>query len=158
MRILFKRLPFLLIVLILITGCSSPGSQPLSDEEILEKVAPYLDQLVYQDPENYDSMNDFLMANLGLDDTTVESATLYMGAPNQNTGYFLMLTPVKDADTKRIETSLDARGEAMAKTAQMGYTQGYAGYSIIQAQGRFFLVMQEDADRYRELVQLVSEL
>lgn len=153
-----KLLPLLLIVLLFSFGCSLSKSHSLSDEEILEKVAPYLEQLVYQDPENYTSMDDFLTANLGLDSKSVESVTLYMGAPNQNTGYFLMLTPTKDADKELIEAALETQGEAMAKTAQMGYTQGYAGYSVLETQGRYFLVMQADAERYNELVQLLSEL
>ena len=69
-----------------------------------------------------------------------------------------MLTPTEDADLEAIQTRLEETGESMAKTAQMGYTQGYAGYSVLQTQGRFFLVMQADADRYHELVQLLSEL
>ena len=69
-----------------------------------------------------------------------------------------MLTPAKDADLESIEASLEAKGDSMAKTAQMGYTQGYSEYSVLQTQGRFFLVMQADADRYDELVQLLSEL
>lgn len=157
MRML-KLFPALLLAVFLAVGCASSNQQTLSDEDILEKVAPYLEQLVYQDPELYSSTDEFLLANLGLDSTAVESAVLYMGAPNQNTGYFLMLTPTQDADLESIQTRLEETGESMAKTAQMGYTQGYAGYSVLQTQGRFFLVMQEDAQRYNELVQLLSEL
>lgn len=157
MRML-RLFPALLLAALLAVGCASSNQQTLSDEEILEQVAPYLEQLVYQDPEVYSSTDEFLMANLGLDSTAVESAVLYMGAPNQNTGYFLMLTPTENADLEAIQTRLEETGESMAKTAQMGYTQGYAGYSVLQTQGRFFLVMQADADRYHELVQLLSEL
>ena len=157
MRML-RLFPALLLAALLAVGCASSNQETLSDEDILEKVAPYLEQLVYQDPELYSSTDEFLLANLGLDSTAVESAVLYMGAPNQNTGYFLMLTPTQDADLESIQTRLEETGESMAKTAQMGYTQGYAGYSVLQTQGRFFLVMQEDAQRYNELVQLLSEL
>lgn len=157
MRML-RLFPALLLAALLAVGCASSNQQTLSDEEILEQVAPYLEQLVYQDPEVYSSTDEFLLANLGLDSTAVESAVLYMGAPNQNTGYFLMLTPTEDADLEAIQTRLEETGESRAKTAQMGYTQGYAGYSVLQTQGRFFLVMQADADRYHELVQLLSEL
>ena len=158
MRTSLKLFPALIMAVILTVGCASSNSKTLSDEEILEKVSPYLEQLVYQDPASYASLDDFLRANLGLDTTTVESVTLYLGDPIQNTGCFLMLTPAKDADLESIEASLEAKGDSMAKAAQMGYTQGYSEYSVLQTQGRFFLVMQADADRYDELVQLLSEL
>lgn len=132
--------------------------ETLTDEEILELVAPYLEDLVYQDPALYPSENDFLMANLGLDETNVSAVTLYMGAPNQNTGYFLMLTPTEDADKAAILDQLERQGEAMANTAAQGYTQGYAEYSVIEGAGRIFLVMQADAGNYNDLVALLSEL
>ena len=109
MRTSLKLFPALIMAVILTVGCASSNSKTLSDEEILEKVSPYLEQLVYQDPASYASLDDFLRANLGLDTTTVESVTLYLGAPNQNTGCFLMLTPAKDADLESIEASLEAK-------------------------------------------------
>lgn len=137
---------------------SPAEEEALTDEEILELVAPYLEDLVYQDPALYPSQNDFLMANLGLDETNVSAATLYMGAPNQNTGYFLMLTPTEDADKATILDKLESQGEAMANTAAQGYTQGYAEYSVIESAGRIFLVMQADAGDYNDLVALLSQL
>ena len=44
----------------------------------------------------------------------------------------------------------------MVNTAEMGYTQGYAGYKIIENVGRYFLVMQADATDFQELVQLLD--
>ena len=130
----------------------------LTDEEILEKVEPYLEDLVYQDPAAYTSFGDFLKANLNLDESNVASAMLYMGAPNQNTGYFLMLTPTETADTSLIHEQLERQAEAMVHTAEQGYTQGYTEYSVLEQGGRIFLVMQPTAERYQELVNTLSEL
>ena len=129
-----------------------------TDDEILEMVAPYLEDLVFQDPSAYDSFNDFLKANFNLEDTDISAATLYLGAPNQNTGCFVMLTPTADADLDLISQRLTDKGDSMVETAKQGYTQGYSEYSVLQSDGRFFLVMQADADQYNELVTLISEL
>ena len=74
----------------------------LTDEDILELVTPYLENMDYQDPSLYPSMNEFYLANLGLDEKDIASAVLYMGAPQQNTGFFLMLTKTEHADSDRI--------------------------------------------------------
>lgn len=130
----------------------------LTDEEILEKVEPYLEELVYQDPAGYTSFGDFLKSNLNLDEANVSSATLYMGAPNQNTGYFLMLTPTETADMDLIHEQLERQAEAMVHTAEQGYTQGYAEYSILEESGRVFLVMQPTAEQYQDLIDTLSGL
>lgn len=44
-----------------------------------------------------------------------------------------------------IREKLENKAEGMVNTAEMGYTQGYAGYKIIENVGRYFLVMQADA-------------
>lgn len=53
MRASLKLFPALIMAVILTVGCASSNSKTLSDEEILEKVSPYLEQLVYQDPASY---------------------------------------------------------------------------------------------------------
>ena len=161
-------LAILVAITALVTSCStsSPAEnskdsetvQSLTDEEILAMVEPYLEDLVFQDPTSYPSFNDFLKANLNLDDTNVVSATLYLGGPNQNTGCFLMLSPTKDADEEMIAEQLQLKAESMVNTAEQGYTQGYTEYSVIQNEGRFFLVMQADATKYNELVELIKGL
>lgn len=137
---------------------SSDEADELTDEEILEQVKPYLEDMVYQDPALYPSMNDFLSANLGLTQEEAASAVLYMGAPNQNTGYFLMLTKAENADTNSILEKLNSTAEGQVHTAEMGYTQGYTGYEIIDKDTRIFLVMHPDADRFNELVDLLENL
>ena len=81
-----------------------------------------------------------------------------MGAPNQNTSFFLMLTPTEEADTEVIREKLENKSEGVVNTAEMGYTQGYADYKIIENVGRYFLVMQADATDFQELVQLLEGL
>ena len=151
----------------LLTGCtggtsseeSSTVSQaPLTDEDILAEVEPYLEDTVWQNPSAYAGMDEFLSANLALDSTQVAAVTIYMGAPNQNTSFFLMLTPTEEADTEVIREKLENKAEGMVNTAEMGYTQGYAGYKIIENVGRYFLVMQADAADFQELVQLLEGL
>ena len=174
MRQMKRLLAALLASALLLTGCaggteqggsssqteesSSAAQAPLTDEDILAEVEPYLEDMVLQDPSAYADMDEFLLANLGMDSTLIASATLYMGAPNQNTSFFLMLTPAEGADTDAIREKLESKAESMVKTAEMGYTQGYAGYEIIENTGRYFLVMKADATEFQELVQLLEGL
>lgn len=174
MRQMKKLLAALLASALLLTGCaggteqggsssqteesSSAAQAPLTDEDILAEVEPYLEDTVWQDPSAYASMDEFLGGNLGLDTTQVASATIYMGAPNQNTSFFLMLTPTEDADPEVIREKLENKAAGMVTTAEMGYTQGYAEYEIIENTGRYFLVMQADATKFQELVQLLENL
>lgn len=174
MRQMKKLLAALLASALLLTGCaggteqggsssqteesSSAAQAPLTDEDILAEVEPYLEDTVWQDPSAYASMDEFLGGNLGLDTTQVASATIYMGAPNQNTSFFLMLTPTEDADPEVIREKLENKAAGMVTTAEMGYTQGYAEYEIIENTGRYFLVMQADATKFQELVQLLEGL
>lgn len=149
MRQMKKLLAALLASALLLTGCtggtspegsstasgeeSSTVSQaPLTDEDILAEAEPYLEDTVWQDPSAYASMDEFLSSNLGLDSTQVAAVTIYMGAPNQNTSFFLMLTPTEEADPEVIREKLENKAEGMVTTAEMGYTQGYAGYKIIE--------------------------
>ena len=53
---------------------------------------------------------------------------------------------------------MENKAEGMVNTAEMGYTQGYADYKIIENVGRYFLVMQADATDFQELVQLLEGL
>ena len=46
----------------------------------------------------------------------------------------------------------------MVNTAEMGYTQGYREYSIVEKGERVFLVMQQDPEQYNELVALLENL
>ena len=110
MKQMKKLLASLLASALLLTGCtggtSSEGSSaasgeesstvsqaPLTDEDILAEAEPYLEDTVWQNPSAYAGMDEFLSANLALDSTQVAAVTIYMGAPNQNTSFFLMLTP-----------------------------------------------------------------
>ena len=54
-----------------------------------------------------------------------------------------MLTPTEEADPEVIREKLENKAEGMVTTAEMGYTQGYADYKIIENVGRYFLVMQQ---------------
>lgn len=175
MKQMKKLLASLLASALLLTGCTggtfSEGSStasgeesstvsqaPLTDEDILAEVEPYLEDTVWQNPSAYASMDEFLSANLALDSTQVAAVTIYMGVPNQNTSFFLMLTPTEEADPEVIREKLENKAEGMVNTAEMGYTQGYADYKIIENVGRYFLVMQADAADFRELVQLLEGL
>lgn len=53
---------------------------------------------------------------------------------------------------------LEQQAEAMVHTAEQGYTQGYAEYSILEQGSRIFLVMQPTAERYQDLIDTLSEL
>ena len=130
MRQMKKLLAALLASALLLTGCaggteqggsssqteesSSAAQAPLTDEDILAEVEPYLEDTVWQDPSAYASMDEFLGGNLGLDTTQVASATIYMGAPNQNTSFFLMLTPTEDADPEVIREKLENKAAGLS--------------------------------------------
>lgn len=141
------------------SGESSPNTEDfMSDDDIVKAVEPYLEDMVFQDPSAYPSFDDFLKANLNIDSSEAESAVLYMGAPNQNTGCFLMVKPKENADIENIIQKLENKGESMTVTAQQGYTQGYSEYCVVQNQGRIFLLMHPEEEKYNELVNLVSDL
>ena len=106
---------------------------------------------MFQDPAVYPSFGDFLSANLGMSEDDVSAAVLYMGAPNQNTTFFLMITPTAEADTDAILEKVESKMESQVQTAEMGYMTGYQEYAIIQAQGRIFAIMHEDADQFAEM-------
>lgn len=157
-----KIILFILFVLIF-TGCSndktaSSGNTNLTSREVLEKVSPYLENLEYQDPKAYKSPNDFYKANLGLEETQVESAILYMGAPNNNTGYFLMLTKKPETDSDLVLEKLKNISTGWIKTAEQGYLEGNRDFPVIQKGNVFFLVSHYAPEKYTELVELLENL
>lgn len=157
-----KIIVFILFVLIF-AGCSkdktaSSGNTNLTSREVLKKVSPYLENLEYQDPKSYKSINDFYKANLGLEETQVESAVLYMGAPNRNTGYFLMLTKKPETDSDLVLEKLKNISTGWIKTAEQGYLEGNRNFSVIQKGNVFFLVSHYDPGKYTELVELLENL
>ncbi len=162
---------FVLLVTAVLTGCQSTDNTAalaseavpqetynLSEQEVLEKVAPYLDNFEYQNPEKYDSVNDFYKANLGLDESLIDSAVLYMGAPNNNTGYFLMLTKKPQTDTALIQEKLTDISVGWIKTAEQGYLEGNRDFATIQKGNVFFLVSHYNPEKYTELVSLLENL
>lgn len=86
----------------------------------MDEMAVYLEDSVFMDPVVYASMNDFLNANFGLGTDNVPDAVLYMGAPNQNTTFFLMLTKAENADTQFILDMLERKMDGQVRTAEMG--------------------------------------
>lgn len=104
----------------------------------MEKMTPYLTNAQEQDPSLYPSYDDFLKANLGIGEDQVTDAVLYMGAPNQNTTFFLMLTKAENGDTDTIIQALENKAVSMVETASMGYTQGYTEYKIIEQRRKDF--------------------
>ena len=134
----------LLASALLLTGCtggtSSEGSSaasgeesstvsqaPLTDEDILAEVEPYLEDTVWQAPSAYAGMDEFLSANLALDSTQVAAVTIYMGAPNQNTSFFLMLTPTEEADPEVIREKLEKQGGRHGEYRRDGLYPGLCG-------------------------------
>ena len=103
-------------------------------------------------------MNDFYKANLGLDESLIDSAVLYMGAPNNNTGYFLMLTKKPQTDTALIQEKLTDISVGWIKTAEQGYLEGNRDFATIQKGNVFFLVSHYDPEKYTELVSLLENL
>ncbi len=157
-----KIIVFILFVLVF-AGCSkdktaSSGNTNLTSIAVLEKVSPYLENLEYQDPKSYKSINDFYKANLGLEETQVESAVLYMGAPNRNTGYFLMLTKKPETDSDLVLEKLKNISTGWIKTAEQGYLEGNRDFAVIQKGNVFFLVSHYDPEKYTELVELLENL
>lgn len=149
-----KAIPIALVVVIIVAVvvgvCLRKEPFP-SDEEIMEHMTAYLENTVFQDPASYPSLNDFISANFGMSDKEFSQLTLYMGAPNQNTTFFLMATKADGADTALIKEKLENRMQSAVKTAEMGYMSGYTGYSIQEKGDKIFAVMHEDAGKYNEI-------
>ena len=140
------------------SGSQQEESSASEDDKIMEEVLPYLENTQKQDPANYSSMEEFLMANFGLGEADIADAQLYMGAPNGNTTYFAMLTPTPDADTELIREKLENNLKGWVETSQQGYTQGYTEYSVIESGGKIFAVMHEDAKQYQKLTAYLESL
>ena len=154
-----KMISLLLSFTFIFAGCSTTEEKTFpTDEEILEKMTPYLTNAQEQDPALYPSYDDFLKANLGFGEDQVSDAVLYMGAPNQNTTFFLMLTMAEGADLDFITEKLEAKAVSMVETASMGYAQGCTDYKIIQKGEKIFLVMHEDQSSLEEMVQWLESL
>lgn len=158
-----KKILFCILFGLLFVGCSkekadSSVNTNLTSIAVLEKISPYLENLEYQDPKAYKSPNDFYKANQGLEETQVESAVLYMGAPNRNTGYFLMLTKKPETDSDLVLEKLKNISTGWIKTAEQGYLEGNRDFSVIQKGNVFFLVSHYDPEKYTELVELLENL
>ncbi len=154
-----KFIALLLIFTLVFAGCSGKEEKTFpTDEEIMEKMTPYLTNAQEQDPSLYPSYDDFLKANLGIGEDQVTDAVLYMGAPNQNTTFFLMLTKAESGDTDTIIQALENKAVSMVETASMGYTQGYTEYKIIDKGEKIFLVMHEDQKSFEEMVEWLESL
>lgn len=158
-----KKIIVIILFVLIFAGCSkdktaSSGNTNLTSIAVLEKVSPYLENLEYQDPKAYKSINDFYKANLGLEETQVESAVLYMGAPNRNTGYFLMLTKKPETDSDLVLEKLKNISTGWIKTAEQGYLEGNRDFAVIQKGNVFFLVSHYDPEKYTELVELLENL
>ena len=147
-----------IVIALCAVGCAKEQKQFPSDEEIMKNISEYLDNAVYQDPAIFPSMNDFLEANLGLNDENVLDATLYMGAPNRNTTYFLMITKSENADTELILQRLERIMQAQVKTAEMGYISGYREYDIIEKENKIFAIMHEDQQNYSDMRTYLNSL
>ena len=154
-----KLIALLLTFTFLFAGCAGKEEKTFpTDEEIMEKMTPYLTNAQEQDASLYPSYDDFLKANLGLGEDQISNAILYMGAPNQNTTFFLMLTKAEGADTETITQALENKAASMVETASMGYTQGYTEYKIIDKGEKMFLVMHEDQKSFEEMVEWLESL
>lgn len=159
-----KKILFCILFVLLFVGCSKEESTSggdntgLTSQAVLEKVSPYLENLEYRDPKVYNSLNDFYKANLGLDETQVESAVLYMGAPNNNTGYFLMLIKKPETDSALVLEKLKNISAGWIKTAEKGYLEGNRDFATIQKGDVFFLVSHYAPEKYTELVELLENL
>lgn len=139
-------------------GLPEASRQALTKEEILEAVSPYLENAEYQDPAAYPPQEDFLLANLGLSEADVSDVVLYLGAPNQNTTFFLMLSVAPGGSRETVLEKIEARMQAHVHTAEMGYMEGYREYSVIETDPWIFAVMQEDPQKYEELIAFLSSL
>ena len=138
-------------------GCAEKETFP-TNEEIMNNVTPYLENAEYQDPELYASFDEFLSANLGLSEKDVQDAVLYMGAPKQNTTFFLMLTKTADADNEKIMSKLESKMESQLKTASQGYITGYTEYSIIEKENKVFVIMHENSEDFKKLQEYINSL
>lgn len=77
-----KFIALLLIFTLVFAGCSGKEEKTFpTDEEIMEKMTPYLTNAQEQDPSLYPSYDDFLKANLGIGEDQVTDVVLYMGLP-----------------------------------------------------------------------------
>ncbi len=129
-----------------------------SDEEIIEEMSPYLENAQKQEIESAGSLEDFLLNNLGLEADGIEDAVLYLGMPNQNTTYFLMLTLDDSADRENINQKVEEQLKAWQKTAEMGYVSGYTEYKIIEKQDKLFAVMHEKQDSFEKMCEYLEDL
>lgn len=143
---------------LLAVGCAEKKNTLPAGEEILEHVSPYLEDTVFMDPATYSSLNDFLNAYLGLSEKEVSEAVLYMGAPHQNTTFFLMLTKAADADSGLILEKLESIMQDQVHTAEMGYMSGYTKYAIIEKGDKVFAIMHEDPEIFSELQSYLNSL
>lgn len=140
-------------------GCSKEQPKPFpTDDEIMSNISAYLGSAVLIDPAIYPSKNDFLKANLGLGEENVSNVILYMGAPNQNTTYFVMITKAKNADSKVITDKLESIMQGCVKTAEMGYISGYTEYSIIEKGDKIFAIMHESPEGYSKMLDYLNSL
>lgn len=129
-----------------------------SSEEILEEMSPYLENAQKQEIEAAGSLDDFLLNNLGLETDGIKDAVLYLGMPNQNTTYFLMLTLEDSADRENINQKIEEQLKAWQKTAEMGYVSGYTEYKIIEKQDKLFAVMHEKQDSFEKMCEYLEDL
>ena len=166
----------LLTVLCMMSGCSRQESTDTSgqtvssesteketaafpsDEEIIEEMSPYLENAQKQEIESAGSLEDFLLNNLGLETDGITDAVLYLGMPNQNTTYFLMLTLDDSADREAINQKVEEQLKGWQKTAEMGYVSGYTEYKIIEKQDKLFAVMHEKQDSFEKMCEYLEDL
>ena len=134
------------------------------DEDILAEVEPYLEDTVWQDPSAYAGMDEFLSANLALDSTQVAAVTIYMGAPNQNTSFFLMLTPTEEADPAvipekgEVVAPFDGKIDMMFETGHaVGMTSNdgvelliHVGMDTVNLEGKYFYPKKASGDTVKK--------
>lgn len=134
-----KFIALLLIFTLVFAGCSGKEEKTFpTDEEIMEKMTPYLTNAQEQDPSLYPSYDDFLKANLGIGEDQVTDVVLYMGAPNQNTTFFLMLTKAESGDTDTIIQALENKAVSMVETASMDIPKVIQNTRSLTKEKRFF--------------------
>ncbi len=159
MKKIFAALFLVLTFMFCAVACSKEEQKPFpSDEEIMDEMAVYLEDSVFMDPAVYASMNDFLNANFGLGTDNVSDAVLYMGAPNQNTTFFLMLTKAENADTQFILDMLERKMDGQVRTAEMGYMMGSTAYAIIEKENKIFVIMHEDPESFAKMQTYLNNL
>lgn len=146
-------------IMLSLSGCLKEQQKSFpTDDEIMGNIMEYLDSAVLIDPAIYPSKNDFLKANLGLGEEIVSNAVIYMGAPNQNTTYFMMITKAEGADSKVITDKLQSIMQSHIKTAEMGYMSGYTEYSIIEKGSKVFVIMHESPEDYSKMRDYLNSL